>query len=768
MTERFQAQIETVLKGMCVESSTCFTWFGAPYRRSGDEVDGSLGNDDRWDLLVASLRDHLYRHFFGSGGAVSRPAGWDAPSPDRLGGTFASRLEEANAGRGFPETGWCVDKVDGGRAVLSKEGLTVVAPLEECLVGTGGRVARGDRVSLRRAGGSFRASPGFYVAYGDEVLQGGGGEDRALARIYWNVQPGGAVALVEVVTRRLNESGMPFQLKVLDDPAAYARSDSAVLYLAKASYARFRALHAKAVLAATAGGLTEGVPALTKPVARGVSVAEDPREPQSFGAHRCGVLARAIIAGARQDATTAQRRALVGEHFERSGIRPGRPYLEIGSADVFEPLEQPEPCVVGPLRRRQGPGRRSGMGRISSAAGEIGSLLVRRAVWHEDRCSWMGALGSPADRPGAARFGAVGTDLYDGTAGIALFLGELYRTSGDGDVGRTALGAVRHALRRGADDPDGRVGLYVGSLGTAVAAVRIGTLLDDDHLVSEGSRLAGAAAPEVGGFDLMSGAAGSIVGYLVLRRTCGDDRYLDFAVAAGRRLLESAERSGRGVSWGPEQRPRRSNLTGLSHGAAGAAYALLELYAVTGKREFRRAAEAAFDYERSWFDPEKGNWPDLRQVAPGPGSRATSLPFSTTWCHGAPGIAVSRIRAAELLPDARYRAEASRALTTTRDHLLGWQRSGRANWSLCHGLAGNADVLLTALRSEADLACDVEDAIRETARRGLERDVAGAAWPCGVPGGGPSPSLMLGWAGIGIFYLRLADPDTPSPLAPLG
>jgi lantibiotic biosynthesis protein len=33
-------------------------------------------------------------------------------------------------------------------------------------------------------------------------------------------------------------------------------------------------------------------------------------------------------------------------------------------------------------------------------------------------------------------------------------------------------------------------------------------------------------------------------------------------------------------------------------------------------------------------------------------------------------------------------------------------------------------------------------------------------WPCGVPGGGETPNLMLGLAGIGYFYLRLYDPAT--------
>jgi hypothetical protein len=37
-------------------------------------------------------------------------------------------------------------------------------------------------------------------------------------------------------------------------------------------------------------------------------------------------------------------------------------------------------------------------------------------------------------------------------------------------------------------------------------------------------------------------------------------------------------------------------------------------------------------------------------------------------------------------------------------------------------------------------------------------------WPCGIPGAGEAPGLMLGTAGIGYFYLRLAKPEIPTAL----
>ena len=78
------------------------------------------------------------------------------------------------------------------------------------------------------------------------------------------------------------------------------------------------------------------------------------------------------------------------------------------------------------------------------------------------------------------------------------------------------------------------------------------------------------------------------------------------------------------------------------------------------------------------------------------------------------------------------------------------------NWSLCHGLGGNADLFL--------LAADVlgEERYRGPAdaigMRGIELvQLQHNAWPCGVVNGGEAPGLLLGLAGIGYFYLRLYD-----------
>jgi lantibiotic modifying enzyme len=90
--------------------------------------------------------------------------------------------------------------------------------------------------------------------------------------------------------------------------------------------------------------------------------------------------------------------------------------------------------------------------------------------------------------------------------------------------------------------------------------------------------------------------------------------------------------------------------------------------------------------------------------------------------------------------------------------------AGFGSFSLCHGLAGNGEILLyglQVLRSEwgrqAGLAIEV-------ASTGIEAySKPSSAWPCGIDDC-ESPGLMIGLAGIGRFYLRMRDSAIPSVL----
>ena len=86
------------------------------------------------------------------------------------------------------------------------------------------------------------------------------------------------------------------------------------------------------------------------------------------------------------------------------------------------------------------------------------------------------------------------------------------------------------------------------------------------------------------------------------------------------------------------------------------------------------------------------------------------------------------------------------------------------DFSLCHGAAGVADVLLYAAESRRGRPQDLFRLAADIGLLGIERYyLTGAGFPCGLPEG-QTPGLFLGLAGIGLFYLRLADQGVATPL----
>jgi len=266
------------------------------------------------------------------------------------------------------------------------------------------------------------------------------------------------------------------------------------------------------------------------------------------------------------------------------------------------------------------------------------------------------------------------------------------------------------------------------------------------------------------GPDIMSGYAGAIPVLLQLSRRYQRSAWIELASRWGDRIAGAASKSAEGWSWKTIDIPPQAagrNLTGFSHGTAGIGWAFSELSDATGEPRFRTAAEETFRYERTFYSPDHENWPDFRDYLRPPGS-PPGPSFGTAWCHGAPGIALSRLRAWRLTGDRRAREEAEAAIRTTR-RWLELPDSVRAGFSLCHGCAGNADVLLEA-QSELGLP-DLRGAAEKVGYLGIEQfESQRLPWPCGLQGAGETANLMLGTAGIGYFYLRLANQAVPTVL----
>jgi lantibiotic modifying enzyme len=358
------------------------------------------------------------------------------------------------------------------------------------------------------------------------------------------------------------------------------------------------------------------------------------------------------------------------------------------------------------------------------------------------------------------------SDLYSGTAGIALFLSALARQTLDPIHRHTAMAAMSQSLARAERHrSQSSPAFFTGATGEAWASLQVGENLNAVGFIEHGlaamEKIAASEMPAWNGTDVIHGRAGAIVAALAVARKYRKEALLDWACRQGAAILSMAHRQEIGWSW-PETVGARG-MNGFSHGAAGIAWALGELAWVSGREEFGRAARDAVRYEQHWFDSQQGNWPDFFTEYMAHPNRPPS--YSISWCHGAPGISLSRVRLWQRF-SGEYRQQAEAALETTSRKLAEiLSQDVEDNFCLCHGLCGTAEALLIGAGAFDSPA--LAEIAHRVAQLGIGRYAEpGLPWPCGLNyKGAASPGLMLGRAGTGYFYLRLQSPaQVPSVL----
>ena len=300
-----------------------------------------------------------------------------------------------------------------------------------------------------------------------------------------------------------------------------------------------------------------------------------------------------------------------------------------------------------------------------AAADRIGARLCRDAIWSGRRCNWLGWALDVVGRAYSRMYRAQTSSLYDGTAGIALFLGRLSCQTGDAIQRTTAIGALHQALDALPNLPIGvRSSFYAGASGIVYTTIELGALFDDPALVRRGFdmlRRAAANAADDPWLDVLGGSAGTILALVAVDARRIGDSLVDLADRHGRRILQAATRAERGWSWDTMPGQSSDHLLGYGHGASGIAAALLDLWTVTGNDEYRHGAREAFRYERTFLSREQHNWPDLRVTSTAPDQTV----YAAAWCHGGPGIGMSRLRALTLVDDEEVAKDLDQALELT-------------------------------------------------------------------------------------------------------
>lgn len=372
---------------------------------------------------------------------------------------------------------------------------------------------------------------------------------------------------------------------------------------------------------------------------------------------------------------------------------------------------------------------------IEDALHSIYGYIERTAEPQPDGVRWL-----TKDYSNHMHYGA---SVYNGTAGIALFLADYGRTFAKPRAFELAEGALSWAETRTADDS-----LLMGASGVGMGWLRLsrakGTpFTERATAIGEGL----AARPPGPATDYMIGAAGEIVFLLRLWQVSGTNAFLE--AARGRALWlvdEAVDKGPDGWFWAVAPGRERRYL-GFGHGVAGIGYALALLQALAPDAAWLDALQGIAGTLAQWSRPNKDGieWPTLAE----PGAPVDRC----QWCHGAPGIGLFFVEAWRATQREEWLDVARKAGKTT-------YRAGdlRKNPCQCHGLSGNGDFLLELHRATGDAAWAKR--AEEFAKRilGYARETPdGCAWQADTPDQ-TSPDFFCGAAGAGHFLLRLRDP----------
>jgi type 2 lantibiotic biosynthesis protein LanM len=430
------------------------------------------------------------------------------------------------------------------------------------------------------------------------------------------------------------------------------------------------------------------------------------------------------------------------EKLDERGVERQIWYIRSSLASLAWSPDRELPPPYRPVRVR----RHAAEGDLLRKASEIGQRLESLAHLRGDEASWIGLT------PVLARgwqLRPLRTDLYSGLPGVILFLAYLGDVTVREEPRRLAEKALK-TLRKQMDwqtGEMGHIGGFSGWGGLLYTWTHLASLWRDPSILDEAAGLVQrleSALERNRDYDVSFGFAGAIVPLLGLREATGDPGVLDLARRLGDLLIRRASPVEGGLGW-PIEALGNLAPTGFSHGAAGCAWALFELFAATGEERYREAALQAIVYENSQFSSAEDNWADLRYVHAG-----RPVQYMAAWCNGATGIGLSRLRILRHHHDPALLRDVGAAVRSTLRKGFG------NNHCLCHGDLGSLELLLEASRDLGDPAWSQE--LSERTSR-VFASIEENGWVCGLPLAVESPGFMEGIAGIGYGLLRLAFPD---------
>lgn len=319
-------------------------------------------------------------------------------------------------------------------------------------------------------------------------------------------------------------------------------------------------------------------------------------------------------------------------------------------------------------------------------------------------------------------------NLFDGTLGIALFLGALAKVTDSQEFADAAFNTLNIFTRILNNLDLTQQLIQVNDIGaTTGLGSMIYSLVKISQFCPEKAKLILTNAQKLAEFitidliakdttyNLMTGVGGTILGLLALYQETGSQEILEKAITCGKYLLKG--------------RSQIDNKQGFLTGTAGISYALWRLYEVTKDNHYLEAAKEGISYE----------------------SKLLGNCEQSNWCHGSAGIGLGLLAVVSVMNE----EDINHSLHSALEIAINAQMLDVDD--LCCGNMGQIEFLIEASErfNPSLLAKAKEKANRVIA---LAKETGSYRIYPGAPKSLYLPGFFKGTAGIGYQLLRLAYP----------
>lgn len=252
---------------------------------------------------------------------------------------FYEQLHESNWGKGYFDSGWSIlQQKDDNILTVYKNDLTLHIERKYHLPLAQKNAQVGDSVAILMPHNLLENRS--YIAISNQGLVD---YCHQIVNFYFHIKSVGAALLMSSLTQQLNPLEIPFTFKILYDPKDYGVYDAGVLQIEKINYPLVKSI-LREIYDQECCYFGAEIPLFTKFIAPGLALAEQPKystQPltlyqESFGMHRCKVIADGLLAAWEQgNELPQQRMKAILEQFSCQDIKLDCPYLEANSQDIY-------------------------------------------------------------------------------------------------------------------------------------------------------------------------------------------------------------------------------------------------------------------------------------------------------------------------------------------------------------------------------------------------------------------------------------------------